>query len=513
MYDKKLSNYILVVLSGAITGIAGVFPNSWLIWISLVPLFVFLPAGNVKTAMGYGLAFGLSFTIVMLYWLPALIVNYSGTSYFVAVIISLSAYLYHALYVVAFSVIYYLFNKNGSKCYFSNYFKVLFIAGIWVILEWIRMIVFPGISLLKDTLALYQARNLYGIQLVSITGLWGVSFIIVLVNFLIASAIKKKKILITFASIIIILLFYLGGYVIYNNNTTNVIAEKKIEIIQENIEAQTRWNESNGDVLARRFIDLNKNAAASDPDIVVWSETAIPWTYSEDDNLIRYSLHYYNNPNTQHLIGILTEDTHDTSMRYNSVYLINTDNSASGRYDKHKLLTFLETPFLSDFIKIPFFKENMVSNLKPGKDPEPLESKHGKIGVLICNESISPYDARNALNNGADFLVNMSNDSWGEGTNLVDLHFLMARLRAVETGRDVIINSNRGIAAIVKGNGVIQTMSISDRPQLITGTVEIYNGKSFYSKYGDWFVYLCMVIFATVVLANLICRNIYIKKT
>ena len=343
-------------------------------------------------------------------------------------------------------------------------------------------------------MAISQLKSLYGIQLVSITGQWGISFLIVVVNLLFAFAIKYFKIKYGFYAFIIIVLFYFSGFVIFNLFDSSAGKEIKVAIIQENLKAETRWNESTGDKLARDLIDLNYEAANYNPDLIVWSETVIPWTYLPNDDLINIALDITKESNPEHIIGILSKAETDTTKLYNSAYLINSDGVAVSRYDKINLLSFLERPLLSKDLKVPFLSESNYTNLIQGSNHQPLKGRYAKMGVLICNESISPYEAKKTLKRGANLLINISNDAWVEGAHLIDIHFYASRLRAVESGKDIIINSNCGIGGIISGNGTIQVHNSSQYPKCITGLAKIRNSSTVYYNWGDWFIYLSMLI-------------------
>ena len=144
-------------------------------------------------------------------------------------------------------------------------------------------------------------------QLASIAGQWGISVIILIVNLLLAMAIKQKRITYAIPAVVFVILFYLSGAIIFHMKHTDGGDTIKIAILQENIEAETRWNESNGDLIAESFFNLSRQAASNNPDIIIWSETAVPWTYRTDDDLFDSVLRITEQTNAFHVLGILTE--------------------------------------------------------------------------------------------------------------------------------------------------------------------------------------------------------------
>ena len=89
--------------------------------------------------------------------------------------------------------------------------------------------------------------------------------------------------------------------------------------------------------------------------------------------------------------------------------------------------------------------------IKPGEKYDvPVQTPFGKAGIIVCNEATVPAAASGMANEGAQFLFNLSNDGWFNDTYITDLHFINARIRAVETRKDICINSNNGFSGLVK---------------------------------------------------------------
>ena len=177
-------------------------------------------------------------------------------------------------------------------------------------------------------------------------------------------AIKQKRI--TYVpAVVFVILFYLSGAIIFHMNHTDKGDTIKIAILQENIKAETRWNESNGDLIAEIF-NLSRQAASNNPDIIIWSETAVPWTYRTDDDLFDSVLRITEQTNTFHILGILTESKSYPDKVFNSAYCINSKGKITSRYDKINLLSFIESPLISEDFKIPFLSEGVYLNILKG---------------------------------------------------------------------------------------------------------------------------------------------------
>ena len=271
----------------------------------------------------------------------------------------------------------------------------------------------------------------------------------------------------------------------------NVIDGSKsliVSIIHENTSPHLRWDENIDNQLANQLFDLNRKAAKFQPDIVLWSETAIPWDYFPDDDLIKEAVRITYKSDAEHIIGIFQQAKEEAEKTHNSALLIDRNAMLVSSYHKTTLLSFLEKPFLHEEFKMPFFSESVYTNLKPGQNQDPLEGRHGLYGALICNEILNPYEARKMVTKGALLFLNLSNDSWGKDTHLVDWHFYASRVRAIENNRDIIINSNRGISGILHGNGDVEIQGISKYPQVLNGMVYLNESKTIFSRFGDWFI-------------------------
>ena len=488
---KKYSNILWVILAGIIVGLSVYHILYWLIWIALIPFFIVISQHGLKQNILYGFIYGVVSGSILLFWIINSTQKYSGSDTLLGIPLYILFVLYYAIFPLLFTASY-SFVKSRVK---NNINLVVASAFLWIVIEWINVNVLPGIPWVKYTLGFTQSTSLLGIQLCSVTGQWGISFVIVVVSMLFTHAITTKEAKPAFTGISLIIVFYLAGFVLLELNSSQGTNEIKVAILQENIKAETRWQESTGDSLANVFFKLNEEAAKSNPDLIVWSESALPWTFTPDDDLIRMALEITKPSNAGHIIGILSEAGNNPGKVYNSVYYFEPDGRATSRYDKMGLLSFLEKPFLNPSFKIPFLSEGVYNNVLEGSKVSLLKSPVGKIGMLLCNESLPPYLARKEVEMGADFLVNMSNDAWFQGTHLIDHHFYYARLKTVESGRSLIVNSNNGIAGFIEAYGVIKEQNQSGKATCIVGTISVSRAETVYYLFGDWVVFLCMIVF------------------
>jgi apolipoprotein N-acyltransferase len=345
------------------------------------------------------------------------------------------------------------------------------------------------------------ATDLTAIQPMSVIGVTGAGLIMLLVNLGVARAFTNRSW--KFAAIPAFLLTaYLawGWWLLPPDDRQD--PSFPLAIVRVNIPPEIPWDSTNGNQRVRQLLRAEDSCVATGAHLLVWSESAIPWAWSPDDDLVKELLrHSAQQTTTQapgtaptsgsparqvvHLLGINTAVTapgrgpasenstgllptgesspggatpgeNSTGLVRNSVYCLLPDGRVAGRYDKLAPLLFIEQPALG--WQFPFFSSDGYS-VEPGDNAGPLPTPDGWAGVLICNESALPDAAADRVRQGAQFLVNSSNDGWFRDTWLVAQHFYNARLRAVETRKDLVINSNNGWSGCIYASGRVDTTS------------------------------------------------------
>ena len=223
--------------------------------------------------------------------------------------------------------------------------------------------------------------------------------------------------------------------------------------------------------------------------MALWSESAIPWTYRKDDDLIKAILNITDPARITHVMGINT--AYKENIVFNSAYCILPGGEVAGRYDKQHLLSFIEKPL--NGLMLPFFSSKGYSAITGQEHSSPVMTPYGKAGFLICNEAALPAAAANQVSQGAEFLMNMSNDGWFNDTYIVRLHFYYARLRAVESRKDIAVNCNNGFSGLIKASGDIEEKEESTEPFVKMVTVQPNKYITMASLYPGIFKYACAV--------------------
>jgi apolipoprotein N-acyltransferase len=494
---KRILFFIPPILSGALTGIALLFFKPWLAWFMLVPLYYSVLSDPIKSFYKGSIS-GIVAGLFLFSWMISSARYYTGTSSYIGI----------SLW--AFSTVYFgLITGFGTWMfsYLAGYFKTrknlwwvnsILAGAIWVAIDWIRTRIMPGVPWLHYQYAVTQSPFNTMLQLVSFTGIFGLTFVVVFINSLFSNILiekKYKRLWLPFAVFCGLLLI---GSIRLGTSEERKFKKIDVAIICENAEARSRWLPETGDSLAGIFFDLNRQAVMSNPQLIIWSESAIPWDLSTDDDLLLNCLAITWVSRAGHIVGVFSPSDELKGKRYNSAYYVEPDGAITSRYDKVQLLSFLEEPFLG--AKLPFFNRSAHTDIIPGKERRLLKTPYGNAGILICNETLAPLPFKETIKLGADFFVVMSNNSWFEGSRLNRHHFYYNRIRAVESGVDMIINCNRGISGIINANGTIQKMDNSGKPATIPGYIKIQKHKSFYAQYNDWFVILISIFLIAYIL-------------
>lgn len=498
------STAFMALMSGFLTAFAVTNLNVIIIWISFVPLLMVLRPLAPKKAFKAGLFFGAAIAFVLFFWMIPGAQRFTGSSLLYGLIVFVISGLFFSLFFALVTWGFSLLKRDRDNRYAAIANGVL-IACLFCTGEALLTCLSSGFPWFNFHAGYPLSANLYTIQPAAFFGVPVLSFVVLFINYLCAVFIRGKQWVRLLIPMGVIGIYFLSGYFILQNFKSNLSSGRNVDIaiLSENIPPEIKWNDNTGDSLASRLLNMSRKAAALKPDIALWSESAIPWTYQRDDDLVGAILKITQPAAVTHLLGINTE-TDKTDVVYNSAYCIEPSGDVSGRYDKQVLLSLIEKP-LSGFL-IPFMSSAGFT-AKAGQYSGPLNTPYGKAGIMICNESTVPAVSNNAVKKEATFLCNMSNDGWFRNTYLTDMHFSTARLRAVETRKDMVVNSNCGYVGLIKSTGVISLKERSSQPLVKLVSIKENHLKTLAVNCPWLFNY-----FSLAVLLIATCRKLYYRK-
>ena len=502
----KVTYLLLALLSGLLIALSlPGFNLSFLAWFALVPLFFSLRRKKPGKAFLLGLISGLFTAIIILHFFPPLIVRL-GKSYLLGIMTLLTLSLYFALYTGVFSLLLAIFQKRLTtrRTGATNYFSLMILLpASWVSLELLQTRLFPGLPWTFIFLGYSQWNHSTLIQIADITGIYGISFLIVLVNSALYLAIRKKWLPGPIAAAVLFLASFLYGQArIGEYDSISKEDALKVAVLQGNIEALTKWDERKGNSIAERYLELNRRAARDGPDLVVWTETAIPWPLGEGDDLVEACLAITAPSRACHLVGNPFPVAGKPSRFYNAAFFILPDGEIIDRYYKIKLLAFAEAAPAGPESTTPFKAHPASASYIAGGEQTPLSTPLGKFGLSICNENSYPDFIRTPVLQGAEYLVNMTNDAWFADKNPLTWHYMLNIFRAVENRRETVVASNVGISGFIDAAG--RTKEKSDRLTAAVLVGEVHPGEelTFYTLRGDVFSYACVLLIISALISS-----------
>lgn len=494
-------DYILAILSGILLVFS--FPSfsfSYLAWIALIPLLISLPTKDLRSAGKLGLITGFIYFYGLLYWLNVL-ARFDSIMPLATIVMVLLLSLYIAVFAILLTWL------------MGRYKRSLWIITpiLWTTLEYIRGLGPLGFP--WGLLGYSQAPNLPVIQISSVTGAMGITFLIVLSNGVIAQFMiewrQNKKILFLLLGLVVLLglnCIY-GSHQMQQSLSSN--RQLNVAIVQGNIPQEMKWDKNTDLEHFNKYIDLTKQILPQKPSLVVWPETAVTDYISENDAYRNQLLSLASSNRINLLVGTLDDNYTETDhIFYNAVYLFEPDGREPQKYYKTHLVPFGEyLPLESTF---PSLKNlNLVpSHFTPGNDLTPfsatIDSTSIKFSSLVCFESIVPTIARAMVNRGAQFLVIVTNDSWFGKTAAPYEHADIAKFRAIETGVPIVRAANTGYSCFIDNRGrILKALDIYQTGTLAQSLrVEDHPERTFYLQYGDWLPLLCGIILILLIAGN-----------
>jgi apolipoprotein N-acyltransferase len=504
---SRLHPYLPALLSGLLLFLAapGLFGLGPLAWFALAPLLWSCRNGSPRQAFKLGLASGLLYNLLLLYWIIIVLSTYGQLPWYVATLALLLLALYMGLYLALFA---------AGFSWLAPRLSPLWTAPVlWVALDFIRARLFTGFPWQDLAYSQYQTSLL--IQSADLFGHAGITFLIVLANLLVVTLAARgaRRGLLRPASpaaiaAAVVLLFAsigYGGVRLQQLPGTIQQAESwPVTLVQGNISQDQKWTPGFQNRTAEIYLGLSGEAQAQRPaKLLIWPETALPF-YPLETPLFQELISRLREPEPINLLtgAPLREKSGDELRYYNSALLVSGSEPdlAVDIYAKQHLVPFGEYIPLRRFLPFSTPLVETMGDFSPGSSTKPISCEGVEIGVLICFESIFPELARKQTAQGAQLLINITNDAWFGRSSAPHQHLSMAVLRAVENRRALARAANTGISAFVDPMGRLTATTALFEPAFLTGEVPLLTGKSFYVRYGHYFPLTCLLLLPVLLL-------------
>jgi len=484
------------VISGILLALS--FPRfgfSALAFVALIPLFYAVTHRDRKnSSFLVGFLAGLAFYIGTIYWVTITIERYGDLPrlFSLVVLLLLSGYL--ALYTGIFAW--------GVGRMARHRIPLLFGAPVlWVALEYARGHLLTGFP--WALLGYSQYKNLLLIQISDLTGVYGVSFLVLLVNitfFEVLRSIRERerlrRLMVPLGGVILLLLFVVsyGSIRLWNCRNSVPEATLRVGVVQGNIEQNEKWAPEFREKILSILTRLSRRTLSEKPDLIIWPEASVPFFFTADLENQSRLLALIDDLGVDLLFGSAdVRLVKGKEAYFNSAFLVSPGARLRGKYDKIHLVPFGEYVPLRRALFFIHPLVDLIGDMTPGKEISLMETDKGKCGTPICYEIILPDLVRRFVVKGADFIATLTNDDWFGRSSAPYQHFSMAVFRAVENRVPLVRAANSGISGVVMPSGRIVHSTKIFMEDAFTAVLPLRgHGRTLYTRFGDVFAWFCI---------------------
>ena len=504
------------------------FEFHYLAWVALVPLLVVIRNSGLLRSFILSVATGVIFYSFFIRWL----FGTEGVNYFNY---SLSV-LFKAGFYGVFGVSAWYFQKRMSR------WNIVTLPSIWVVLEYIR----SHMSFLSSPwgiLGYSQYTVLPVAQIASFAGVYGVSFLIIFVNTILAEFVhayvfrseemgfRARKMRLVhkisigvLAGILILFVFFQSSYTQDNHSP-----ELKVALVQGNIYWNNKYltekyrdDSDYREKIFEKYSNITQQVATYKPELILWPSSSVPGKIPYDRSRVGMLSDLAKETGSFLLVGSSGFDKFNPEQRQtmrlsNSAFLFSTLGEMLGRYDKIRLLPFDEYLPLRKYVKWPsWIASDMIDSL-PGKEKTIFDMGGIRFAVLICWENIFSEQFREMASKGVHFMVSMTNEGF---TRNSAGHYQMLAVnvfRAVENHVAIARTASTGVSCIIEPNGRIVDRVKDERGRdvdvegYLVGQIPLTSERSFYNKSGDWFIYIISLLVFGIIVWHEIIRKYFLK--
>ncbi len=445
-------------------------------WIALAPLLVVLSRSRTRGSSALaGYTTGVVFFGGSCYWIVFTMSTYGGLSLPLSVAV-------FGLFVIVFACHTALF-ALAMRWHIERFGLpgILLAAPTWVAVELLQThLVFGGFPWMLAGYALAPFGGLR--QIVTWTGIYGLSFVLVGVGSIVALGYSTRNLrLLAGAAAAIVLAVILPAPA--DETPSDPF---QVRLVQTNIDLDQSWLPDDRDRLMDELHALSVRGGAV-PDLVIWPETPGPFRLDEGAFFARRAGEIAAGLDTAFLFGYMDSIG---DLPSNSAGMVSPSGEQVARYDKIHLVPFGEYVPLKNLL---FFAESMVRNVgdfAAGAEYTVTTVNGHRIAATICYEDVFPGLIRQFTVRGAEAIVNITNDGWFGDTSAPYQHLRMSTIRAAENRRYIVRGANTGVTAIIDPYGNIAARTELGERTILDGVAGYRRDRTVYVRYGDVFAYL-----------------------
>lgn len=484
------------------------FEFPYFAWVALVPLLHLIKRLRVRCAALVFLAVGMCFYHAHVWWMLRIDGVHLGN-------LSLSLF-GNALYFGLFGLV-------ARYCHAkAPGWNAVTFPSIWVLIEYLKSHV-GFLSFPWGILGYSQYAILPVAQLSAWTGVYGVSFLVVMVNTLVAEmlpvpfpvlglqhyvwAVLARR-LWTCAwrpfILVVICITAAFSYTLSAVGEDEVLPRLKVALVQASLYSEKTAHIRPPEAVFQNFSRLSVRAAASRPRLIVWPASSVPARFPYERLYVHHLSRLARETKAFLLIGSYGYDKLSAKAgekRFaNSIFLISPEGKIISRYDKIRLLPFDEYLPLRGYVKWPAWIVADGPDALPGTKMTVFATDTARFGVQICWENLFPDLFRKVAAQRVDFMVSVTNESF---IDLPAAHYQMLAMnvfRAIENHVAIVRVAPTGVSSIISPTGhiVARVQDANEHDVNIEGylaeDIPLVVKRSFYNRHGDWFVILLAVI-------------------
>jgi len=447
------------------------FPFGSLVFVALIPLMFALEEGRGFLASYLA---GVAFFLINLRWLYTL-----ARFDLLAVPGAFLLFIYLGLYFGLFGMIVGLIRRRWS----TDRSLLIIVPVLFTLFEILRNVGPLALGFSSLYQSLYRLFPL--IQLAAYLGPWSITAVIAFINVALYLAIRRRRLAYAILAIGALAALFLVSLLPVADDGEPL----KVAIVSSQISQQEKLDDRNLFSLLDHYSTLGQDAAARDPDLIIFPESILPGYILRDDRLLPTFTTLARQADVQILLG--TGDYNHGKI-YNSIAAITPQGDVIGTYDMVHPVPFGEfIPGRSLWERIglkAFIDSFLPQELTPGASYTPLAG----VGTPICFESTFSAPSRAFVRNGASLLAVVTNDAWFTGSSELPAHFACAVYRAVETRRYLLQAANGGISGVIDQRGRI--IASQKEKGIVSAEVTRLTSESFYTHYGDLPLYLLFAV-------------------
>jgi len=470
---------LLAAVSGALLSLS--LPPAdvgWLAFLAPIPFLWLVRSARPRRGFVLGLAFGVTYFGLVLYWI--LLFGELGWTALVLMSAGFTG----------------LFGLLAPGLWRPNrpIWSTVGLAALWTVLEWVRG-GWPLGGFGWGQLGSTQTGNRFLLPLASVAGVWGITFVVILVAGLLLLALERGRerpvsaLALVTASLALVLAPAAISVPAADGREIDVAA------IQVDVREAGDLPTADEDIaIAKMNVDLHRTLAADPPDLAIWGEGALDPGASRDPATIEAVQTVVRDVGAPTLAGAVIDDP-DGEQRTSVVLFDGLSGELVDRYDKVKLVPFGEyVPFRDELGWIDAIDQIAVDRV-PGETAHAVAVQGlPAFGTPICYENTFPSIEREMVRRGATFFVLTTNNASYEMTAASRQHVLMSRLRAVETGRWVVHAAISGISAVIDPDGNVISSTGLFEPAVTREVVRASETTTIFVRLGDRVLWVCVAL-------------------